>query len=283
MTADPGSRSASRSLVDGTLRGGAVPFRFFDTAPAPGGWNMALDHALMESVRAGAAPVLRFYRWQPRCLSLGRNQPARGEYSEAALRERGIGVVRRPTGGRAVLHDRELTYSVICADGALGGPRAAYAAINRALVAGLRRLGVPAALQPPTAARAAVPSLVPCFRQPAEGEVVVAGRKLVGSAQYREAGVMLQHGSLLLENSQTEMPELLARPAAVGAVADTPATLAECCGALPSWEALGEALRQGWAAEFGAPPTPESAAPHEAARAEALVAHYSDAVWTWRC
>ncbi|HEV2149493.1 MAG TPA: hypothetical protein VGR37_18985, partial [Longimicrobiaceae bacterium] len=101
---------------------------------------MAVDAALAESVRQGGLPVLRFYRWDPPCLSLGRNQPAAGRYDLDALRARGVDVVRRPTGGRAVLHDRELTYSVAVADGALGGPRECYAAVNRALVAGLRRL-----------------------------------------------------------------------------------------------------------------------------------------------
>jgi lipoate-protein ligase A len=186
-----------------------------DTPPAPGAWNMALDEALAASVRAGAPPVLRLYRWAPACLSLGRHQPARGRYDQAALRERGLDVVRRPTGGRAVLHDRELTYSVAVPDGVLGTPREAYAAVNRALVAGLRLLGVPARLQPTTGRRAPVPSLAPCFQEPVEGEVVAAGRKLVGSAQRRDRGVILQHGSLLLENDQREVRGLLVREAAV--------------------------------------------------------------------
>ena len=85
-------------------------WRLIDTAPAPGAWNMAVDEALMERVRGGGAPVLRFYRWEPACLSLGRNQPATGAYDAAAIAARGVDVVRRPTGGRAVLHHRELTY-----------------------------------------------------------------------------------------------------------------------------------------------------------------------------
>ncbi|HEX5725859.1 MAG TPA: hypothetical protein VFX98_10370, partial [Longimicrobiaceae bacterium] len=111
----------------------APAWRLLDTPPAPGAWNMAVDEALAETVREGDPPVLRFYRWEPACLSLGRNQPARGRYDLDALRRRGLDVVRRPTGGRAVLHHRELTYSVAVADGALGTPRQAYAAVNRAL------------------------------------------------------------------------------------------------------------------------------------------------------
>src|SRR4028119_1470164 len=99
-------------------------WRLIDTPPAPGAWNMAVDEALAESVRQGGLPVLRLYRWSPRCLSLGRNQPARGRYDTAALAARGIDVVRRPTGGRAVLHDRELAYCAAVPQALLRGPGA---------------------------------------------------------------------------------------------------------------------------------------------------------------
>ncbi|HLM68541.1 MAG TPA: hypothetical protein VK358_13475, partial [Longimicrobium sp.] len=104
-----------------------TPWRLLDTPPAPGAWNMAVDEALAQSVRAGEPPVLRVYRWSPPCLSLGRNQPS-GGYDRDEIRRRGLDVVRRPTGGRAVLHHRELTYSVAAAEGVLGGPRQAYSA-----------------------------------------------------------------------------------------------------------------------------------------------------------
>jgi lipoate-protein ligase A len=257
-----------------------MQFRLLDTPPAPGAWNMAVDAALMRAVRGGAPPVLRFYRWDPACLSLGRNQPAAGCYDLEALRAAGVEVVRRPTGGRAVLHDRELTYSVVAADGALGGPRESYAAINRALVAGLRRLGVEARLQPRTEARAPAPSLAPCFKEPAEGEVVAGGRKLVGSAQLRENGVLLQHGSLLLEGDQREVRAwtLGAAPADGG---DTPASLAELCGALPSWERLTGALAAGWEEATGASLAPGELSAAEAADAGRIRARFADPAWTW--
>jgi lipoate-protein ligase A len=268
----------------------SASWRLLDTPPAPGAWNMALDDALAASVRAGGPPVLRFYRWSPPCLSLGRNQPARGWYDEAALRARGIEVVRRPTGGRAVLHHRELTYSVAVADGALGGPRATYAAVNRALVAGLRRLGVAAALQP-AAGRAAAPSLSPCFADPAEGEVVAGGRKLVGSAQRREGGVLLQHGSLLLEDDQSLVPALMARGTGGAggegdgtpslAIAETPATLAGLLGAAPAWEALTAALAEGWREAMGVRLEMEGPTPGERADADDRAARYADPAWTW--
>jgi lipoyl(octanoyl) transferase len=240
---------------------------------------MAVDAALAESVRRGGAPVLRFYRWSPRCLSLGRNQPAAGHYRREELERRGIGVVRRPTGGRAVLHDRELTYSVVVGEAALGGPRATYAAVGRALVAGLRRLGVPAELQPKRGP-ATVPSLAPCFREPAEGEVVVAGRKLVGSAQVRERGVLLQHGSLLLADDQSEVAELLAHPP--GVRDEPPAVLAELVDRLPSWERLTAALAAGWREALGGELRSGVLTPAELRSASAYELRYADVAWTWR-
>jgi lipoate-protein ligase A len=240
---------------------------------------MALDEALMESVREGGEAVLRFYRWEPACLSLGRNQPAAGLYREDLLAEAGWEVVRRPTGGRAVLHDRELTYSVVTPAGLLGSPRESYAAVNRALVAGLRRLDVPAVLQPRTARRAPVPSLAPCFRDPAEGEVVVEGRKLVGSAQYREGGVVLQHGSLLLEGDQRRVSGLLREP---GAEEEAPAVLLSYLDPLPGWGELVEALTAGWAEVVGGRTRRDGPTQRELERAAALTARYADLAWTFR-
>ncbi|MGH7443696.1 MAG: lipoate--protein ligase family protein, partial [Longimicrobiales bacterium] len=166
---------------------------------------MAVDQALLESVAAGAPPVLRLYRWRPACLSFGRNQAAAGIYNESRARLLGIGIVRRPTGGLSVLHDAELTYAVVAPAAMLGGPRAAYHAINRALAMGLQDLGIPAELAGGarrTSVTAAFRGAQPCFALPAGGEVVVNGRKLVGSAQRVERRTILQHGSILLDGSQ---------------------------------------------------------------------------------
>lgn len=255
-------------------------WRLLDTPPAPGAWNMALDEALADGIREGGAPVLRLYRWSPPCLSLGRNQPAAGRYDDDALRRRGIDVVRRPTGGRAVLHHRELTYSVVMAEGALGSPRAAYAAVNRALVAGLRRLGVDARLQPRTGSRAPAPSLAPCFRDPVEGEVTAAGRKLVGSAQRRDRGVLLQHGSLLLDDDQDAVRALLRAPPARDD-GDAPATLAALLPRLPTWDALVAALAGGWEEATGLPLEPGAPTETERRRAAVHRARYADPAWTW--
>lgn len=266
-------------LPNGSARP-AVRWRLLDTPPAPGAWNMALDEALARSVADGGGPVLRVYRWSPPCLSLGRNQPARGRYDLAAVAARGIDVVRRPTGGRAVLHDRELTYSVAAPEALLGPPRRAYAAINRALVAGLRHLGVAARLQPATAERAPAPSLAPCFDQPVEGEVVAGGRKLVGSAQRRLGDVILQHGSLPLEDDQSAVASFLLDPAD-REDARPPATLAAALGRVPAWDELAAALAAGWAETFCAAVVPDAPSPAELARAEEAAARYAGAAWTW--
>lgn len=233
----------------------------------------------MESVRAGGEPVVRFYRWEPACLSLGRNQPGAGMYREERLAEMGLDVVRRPTGGRAVLHDRELTYSVTTPAGLLGSPRTSYSAINRALVAGLRGLGVSVSLQPRTSRHAPAPSLAPCFRDPAEGEVVVDGRKLIGSAQWREDGVVLQHGSLLLDGDQRRVSAFLRDP---GPEEEAPAVLLSYLDPLPAWDTLVDALVEGWGEVIGGEIRPTEPSALELDRAAALTSRYADPAWTWR-
>jgi lipoate-protein ligase A len=160
---------------------------------------MAIDHALASCVEPGEA-VLRLYTWERPTLSLGRNESA-AAYPLDAIRGAGTDVVRRPTGGRAVLHDEELTYAVVTPLATWGGVRAAYRAINDGLAAALRSLGAPVDLAPGTA-RSLGPDSGPCFQVPAAGEVVAGGRKLVGSAQARIGRALLQHGSILLAGTQ---------------------------------------------------------------------------------
>jgi lipoyl(octanoyl) transferase len=269
------------------LRGGE-PLAF------PGAANMAADVALVEAV-AAAVPsgggVLRLYRWAAPTLSLGRNQPARGVYDAAAAASLGIDIVRRPTGGMAVLHDRELTYAVAVPVGALGSPREAYLAINRALVAGLRRLGVAAAVAPGPVAGPGEPGGGPagrgagarlegaCFRVAAPGEVVVAGRKLVGSAQRRLGRALLQHGSILVSGDQRAAASLagLASPPH-----EAPAVLAELLGAPPAWAALAAAVTAGFEDALGIRFASHGLSPAEAARARELTGTFASEAWTWR-
>ncbi len=188
---------------------------------------MAIDTALLDRARRGGAPVLRLYRWQPHCLSLGRHEPALRRYDPARIEALGLDVVRRPTGGRAVWHANELTYSVSGPVALLGSLREAYTTIHEFLAVALQRLGVPATLAPRPFVSATLDRGA-CFSTPAGGEIVVRGSKLVGSAQVRRDAGLLQHGSILLDGRQdvvaavtrgtpphsgeTSVSELLQRP-----------------------------------------------------------------------
>lgn len=258
-------------------RAAGLRWRVLDTGAGSGAWNMALDHALAAECPDGTA-TLRLYRWNGPTVSFGRNEPARDRYDAEEAEARGVTFVRRPTGGRAVLHHRELTYSVVLPLRALGGPRAAYRRISRGLVRGLSSLGVPATLAGEDAP-ALRPSAGPCFRVPAEGEVVHGGRKLVGSAQARIQGALLQHGSLLLADDQALL-EALRRGDRDGA--PPPATLGEALHRTPGWAELVEALAGGLEEEAGG--TWDAAAPTagEEAAAAALQERYRSPEWTWR-
>lgn len=273
-------------------KGVAVPeprWRVMVDGALPGPHNMARDHALAATLADGEA-VLRFYRWAGPTLSLGRHEPARDRWDEDTLARAGVAVVRRPTGGRAVLHHRELTYAVVLPLARRPGARALYRAINGALVHGLASLGVPASLVGDEATVAAVDS-GPCFAGPAPGEVVAGGRKLVGSAQARLEGRLLQHGSLLLHDDQTGLEDLRHPEAALMApspslAAAPPATLATFLDPLPSGERLVEALVEGFRTVLpgdwrGSGERDTLTAETRAAEVR-LLDRYASSSWTWR-
>ncbi|MFL5563026.1 MAG: biotin/lipoate A/B protein ligase family protein [Gemmatimonadaceae bacterium] len=255
-------------------------WRLLATPRLDGAENMAFDEALLRRAGVTNEAVFRVYGWSQPTLSLGRNQPARGAYDEEAIAVQGIGVVRRLTGGRAVLHHREVTYSVTAPE-ALGDTlHDGYARINAILLEGLRALGVPAALATP-AGRAPIPSTAPCFEQPTEGELVLDGRKLVGSAQLREDGAVLQHGSILVDDDQPLVAALLRAPFDAPP-AERPATLHGALGRIPSLAevagVLFDAVRtheDSDAVELMIDPALRSAIDGAAAR-------YRDTDWTWR-
>lgn len=292
-TDGPQSRRGPWRLVHGG--GGAQPSPSAAITPSDSATNMAVDQALLDAVKAGSAPVLRFYRWSPATLSFGRNQPAQGRYDRTAAAARGIEFVRRPTGGQAVLHDDELTYAVVAPVSVIGKPRAAYALINRALLAGLRRLGVPATLAEAGAlARSGSPAGpavgggasngpdwdAACFRRPERGEVMVGGAKLVGSAQRTEARTILQHGSILVGGSQAPAEELLIMSKSTGEGGWT--TVERELGRRPSWEGLVEAVLAGFGEVLG---TAFDPAPLTELEAEVAASHrtrFASDEWTWR-
>ncbi len=254
-------------------------WRLIVTPPASGAENMALDEALMERAGGTGEWVLRVYSWSSPTISLGRNQTALGRYDLDAIRARGIAVVRRPTGGRAILHDREITYSVTAPVSSAGDLQASYRRINTLLLHGLQQLGVGATVSAGDGRRMSQPGMSPCFHEPAPGELTLAGRKLAGSAQWRADGALLQHGSILVADDQTALAALaLGSDQSIPA----PATLADALGRAPTVAELGDAL----AAAVREVEDPEATElviePAIRARALGLVVRYLDDAWTWR-
>ena len=248
------------------------------TPPLSGAENMALDDALLARARRENEAVFRVYSWAEPTLSFGRNQTAVGAYDARRARDQGVAVVRRPTGGRALLHHREVTYSVTAPLGNGSSLRESYMRINRLLVDGLRRLGVAVEVAVPQE-RAIAPSAAACFERPAAGELVVAGRKLVGSAQWRDEGAMLQHGSILVNDDQAMVARLATSPIASPIPA---ATLSDALGRCPSAEEVAgvmfdavRSLECFTAGELELDPTTKN----EMTRA---LDRYRDDRWTWR-
>jgi lipoate-protein ligase A len=191
-----------------------MEWRFISAEAYDPALNMAIDEAIMQTVASGdSPPTIRFYRWAPATMSIGYFQKAEQELDLDAIREAGIGFVRRPTGGRAVLHDRELTYSIIVPETYAGLPTGvteSYRMLSMGLLHGFKRLGLNAEMadlsrteQPNLAGSAA------CFDSPSWYEIVVEGQKLAGSAQLRQKGAVLQHGSVLLDLDVDQFYRLL--------------------------------------------------------------------------
>ena len=181
-------------------------------APAAGAWNMAVDEALLEAAATSGSAALRLYQWNEPTLSLGYFQAASGR--DRHLPSRTCPLVRRASGGGAIVHDRELTYSLALPDVRLQAATALYGACHETLAETLVELGVPAGLYRPAATSCASsdtdlsgeqPFL--CFARRSCGDIVCDGSKIVGSAQRRRRGAVLQHGSILLDRSPCA-PEL---------------------------------------------------------------------------
>ena len=253
-------------------------WRLLFTPPASGAENMALDEALMDRARQSGEWVLRVYSWKTPTISLGRNQSARDRYDLDRVRGLGLDVVRRPTGGRAILHDREITYSVTAPVRDAGDLRESYDRINVLLLAALHRLGVEASVAAPPR-RAVAPSIAPCFDEPAAGELTLAGRKLAGSAQWRADDALLQHGSILIADDQTLLATLaLDGPSNI----PSPATLADALGVAPEFSHVAAALADAVRDLEDADARELTVDDELRARAATLVVRYLDDAWTWR-
>jgi lipoate-protein ligase A len=242
---------------------------------------MATDHALLDRAADPAAAdeaVLRIYAWARPTLSLGLHE--RSRIPRETFAEQQVDVVRRPTGGRALLHHREVTYSVTAplpTDASALGLSESYRAINSLLKSALERLGVQAD-EAPRRGRASSPDGAPCFAEPNVGELVVDGRKLVGSAQRRDARAFLQHGSILLGDDQGMIARLrgdasLAAPAA--------ATLVTALGRQVSYAEVRDALVSALAETVQAP-VPPLDPDSLALRINAHLPTYRSDAWTFR-
>jgi len=254
-------------------------WRLLFIPPRTGPENMARDIALQARAARTDETVFSIYGWSRPTLSFGRNQPARELYDREKIQAADIDVVRRPTGGRAILHHREVTYSVT-APIATVSLRETYASINRILRTGLSRLGVSVETIP-RPQRAPTPGLRCCFENPGEGELVARGAKLVGSAQWRDNGALLQHGSILVDDDQSSLPALAAPAYGSGGSVPTPATLHALLGRAPDPAEVAEAMFEAVRALEDRDATELT---EDCIRSEALkgVPQFLDEGWTWR-
>jgi lipoyl(octanoyl) transferase len=276
-------------------------WRLLQTPPASGAYNMAVDEAILLAVAAGEAPpTLRFYGWQPACLSLGYFQPV-AEVDEAACASSGVDLVRRPTGGSAILHDDELTYSLVAleSDPLLAGDiLTSYHRISEVLARGLAGLGIHVTLAPvPTAtenpqpdealaARPAAARPAPCFMRPARHEILAGGKKLVGSAQVRQHGALLQHGAIPLAGDVAALTGFLAltesqRARTTQRLRAAATTLEEAAGRRVTSEdtaaSLAAAFVEAWPIDLLPAPLSEA----ESLAAQRLLSdRYANSAWT---
>ena len=268
-TVSPSDRPTVRPSVFPSVR------LWYDPTPHTASRNMAIDQALLDAAERGLA-VLRLYRWDPPSLSFGRNEPALRRYDRSVIEGLGLSVVRRPTGGRAVWHADELTYAVASPADRFGDLRSAYRRIHEMLAEAIASLGLsprlaaaPAAAQPVDAGA--------CFAAPAGGEVLVGGKKVVGSAQVRQGTALLQHGSVLLGGTQQQV-------AAVSTGVPAPSgetSLGAALGRRVTFEEAAAAI----ARTIGSSLDDERAPAELSDILEAAAAHelqFSSDSWTWR-
>ncbi len=259
-------------------------WRLLVTEPHDGATNMAVDEALLRSRLSGdGPPTVRFFAWDPPTISLGYGQRVDAAINLSLATGVGIGLVRRPTGGSAVYHDsweREVTYSVVAsADDHPGFDDLleTYRIIGSALVSGLRRLGVRADLVPARRLPGGPPAF--CFARTGSYEVEVEGKKIIGSAQRRQSGAFLQHGSILLGANAERLRALFPQDDPLGEMT-TIETVLDC---RPSFRETVEAMVSGFEAVFGTRLSPGEISGKERALIERLVlAKYAAPAWTER-
>ena len=265
-------------------------WRLVRTAPARGAWNMAVDEAILECVgKRKVLPTLRLYAWDPPCLSLGYAQPL-SDADANALNDYGWDLVRRPTGGRAILHADELTYSVIAPldePRVAGGVLESYCRLSMALLDALHRLGLEAqAARQYALPKGAQPAGPVCFEVPSNYEITVQGKKLIGSAQARKLNGVLQHGSLPLRGDLTRITRALRYPdedtrqRAARRLLSHAATV-EMLGKEISWEESALAFEAAFQSVLHIQFQHDELTDEERARAQELVSsRYNHPAWT---
>jgi len=267
------------------------PWRFISSPAGRGAWNMAVDEAVLEhSTRGESLPTLRLYAWDPACLSLGHSQ-AFADVDRARLAKHGWELVRRATGGRAILHTDELTYSVIgTSEEPLlnGGVLESYNRIAQALLFAVKKLGLAVEMKEGKNNETTAPNPV-CFEVPSTYEITVEGRKLIGSAQARKKDGVLQHGSLPLTGDLTRICQALvfeneaARANAAQRLLKRATTVESALGHAVTWEIAAEAFIQAFESQLGLCLEKGELSESELGRAEELVREkYDHPSWTER-
>ena len=269
-------------------------WRLLHTPPSTGAWNMAADEAILEHIHRGESkPTLRLYAWNPPCLSLGHAQAFK-DVDVERLRARGWDVVRRLTGGRAILHTDELTYSGTgSAEEPIlaGGVLESYNRLARALLYAMRELDLPVEIKEDAghAANATYPNPV-CFEVPSTYEITVNGKKLIGSAQARKKEGVLQHGSLPLTGDLARICDALAfedgpaRRDAKDRLLARAATVESVSGVETGWGRAAQAFVHGFEAGLGIRFEGGEMSESERQRADELVKEkYAHPAWTERC
>jgi len=267
-------------------------WRLLITPPARGAWNMAVDESILEHIGRGESlPTLRLYAWQPPCLSLGHAQPF-ADVDVHRLNERDWDVVRRPTGGRAILHTDELTYSITAPNDeprVAGSILESYNRLAGALLQAVKSLGLPVEMKQDSGVSHGTPNPV-CFEVPSAYEITAGGgKKLIGSAQARRKEGVLQHGSLPLTGDLARITEALifadesARKDAAQRLLARATTVESILGREVLWNDAAQAFVWAFEAtldlELDAQPLSES----ECRRADELVREkYAHSDWTER-
>lgn len=246
---------------------------------------MATDEAILHAAAAEQVlPTLRLYAWEPPCLSLGRAQQVT-DVDLQALRSAGYGLVRRPTGGKAILHVDELTYSVVVPETdprVAGGIVESYRRLSAALIHGLEQLGVPGIAADQKAQRHRLEGPV-CFEVSSDYEITAGGRKLAGSAQMRAQSVVLQHGALPLHGDIARICQLLAAHPSPTRVRARATTVAQVLGKAITWDEAADAIAAGFAATLNLRFEPGTLSEEERTRVDKLRGQkYAADVWTRR-